>query len=136
MTALCPCCGYDLAQDEVIERDGIRLEPRGDVLVNGAPVRLTPSERIILSSLMKANGMAISGAALHERMDSRADGNVVEVMVRRVREKLGDACRIENIRGIGYRWVSTAGGSGRVLADGEALQVHAGADRIVSEVHQ
>jgi hypothetical protein len=78
-----------------------------EVRLNGHTVQLTPLEFGVLACLQRHEGRAVSRATLLDEVwgyDSDVGSNVVDVVVRRVREKLGDrASSLETIRGSGYR---------------------------------
>ena len=75
------------------------------VLVQGLPVRLTALEYGLLVYLALHAGRVISKAELTEHLydqDFDRDSNVIEVMIGRLRRKLGIEI-IETLRGLGYR---------------------------------
>ncbi len=80
------------------------------VFVNGAPQELTAYEYKLLEYLMLHPGQVISKTELTEHLyaqDYDRDSNVLEVFVRRLRQKLDpdDSLKpIETIRGQGYRF--------------------------------
>lgn len=104
---LCPHCGHDLTRDEPISRGDIVFDPRGEVQWRGAAVHLTVGQRIVLHSLLKANGRTVPRDALLERLDSQSeDGrNLLSVHLARLRSAL-PGVPIENVRGIGLRWAA------------------------------
>lgn len=75
------------------------------VLVHGLPVRLTALEYGLLAYLALHAGRVISKTELTEHLydqDFDRDSNVIEVMIGRLRRKLGIEI-IETLRGLGYR---------------------------------
>lgn len=75
------------------------------VLLDGAPVRLTGLEYRLLAYLALRSGQVVSKTELTEHLyaqDFDRDSNTLEVMVGRLRRKLGDGL-IETLRGQGYR---------------------------------
>ena len=75
------------------------------VLLDGAPVRLTGLEYRLLAYLALRAGQVVSKTELTEHIyaqDFDRDSNTLEVMVGRLRRKLGDGL-IETLRGQGYR---------------------------------
>lgn len=80
-----------------------------EVRLNGHTVRLTPLEFGVLRCLQEHEGRAVSRATLLEAVwgyESDVGSNVVDVVVRRLRGKLGDAsAAVETVRGTGYRLV-------------------------------
>ena len=74
------------------------------VSVDGAPVHLSPQEYRLLSYLMQHAGRVVSQLELTEQLyaqDFERDSNAVEVLVGRVRRKLG-VDLIQTRRGFGY----------------------------------
>lgn len=74
------------------------------VSVDGAPVHLSPQEYRLVSYLMQHAGRVISQLELTEQLyaqDFERDSNSVEVLVGRVRRKLGTDL-IQTRRGFGY----------------------------------
>ena len=77
----------------------------GKVSVNGSAVRLTSLEYRLLSYLMHHTGKVVSRSELTEHLydqDFDRDSNTIEVIVGRVRKKLGVEL-IHTVRGLGYR---------------------------------
>lgn len=77
------------------------------VSLDGTPVRLTALEFNLLAYLAHHPGQPISKTELTEHLyaqDFDRDSNTIEVIVGRLRRKLGES-RIETIRGQGYRLV-------------------------------
>jgi DNA-binding response OmpR family regulator len=88
------CCGVelDLARHRV-SRDGIRLS-------------LAPREFAVLETLLVAGDRVVTRSELLESCwDEMADpvSNVVDVVVARLRRKLGDPPIIHTVRGVGFR---------------------------------
>lgn len=74
------------------------------VSVDGTPIHLSPQEYRLVSYLMQHAGRVVSQLELTEQLyaqDFERDSNAVEVLVGRVRRKLG-ADLIETRRGFGY----------------------------------
>jgi DNA-binding response OmpR family regulator len=80
-----------------------------EVRINGVTVQLTPLEFGVLRCLQEHEGRAVSRATLLDAVwgyDSAVGSNVVDVVVRRLRHKLGPASAVvETVRGTGYRLV-------------------------------
>ncbi len=77
---------------------------RMSVSLDGAPVHLSPQEYRLVSYLMQHAGRVVSQLELTEQLyaqDFERDSNSVEVLVGRVRRKLGTAL-IQTRRGFGY----------------------------------
>ena len=89
----------------------VSLDPaRHQVTVAGTAVALTPKEFDLLQTLMESAGRVLSREHLLNRVWGYARADVIEsrtvdVHVRRLRAKLGDAgARIATIKTIGYRF--------------------------------
>lgn len=111
----------------VVRRKGMRSAARiveGDVALDGAaraasiagrPLALSVREYALLEHLLRNAGIALAREDIEERVWGNAfetSSNVLEVMVGRLRRKLGaHAGAIETVRGYGYRFR-------RVLVDG------------------
>lgn len=81
------------------------------VSVNGVPLALSPQEYRLLSYLMHHAGRVVSQLELTEHLyaqDFERDSNAIEVLVGRVRRKLG-VDLIETRRGFGYMVPEAAG---------------------------
>jgi two-component system OmpR family response regulator len=90
----------------IIQAGDVALDTRaGKVSVNGSAVRLTSLEYRLLSYLMHHTGKVVSRSELTEHLydqDFDRDSNTIEVIVGRVRKKLGVEL-IHTVRGLGYR---------------------------------
>jgi len=85
------------------------------VTVNGVPVALSPQEYRLLSYLMHHAGRVVSQLELTEHLyaqDFERDSNAIEVLVGRLRRKLGVEL-IETRRGFGYIIDAPAPADGR-----------------------
>lgn len=100
---LCPNCGIDLCAAERIEMGPLVYDPRGDVTWYGQRVRMARGQRTVLEALAREAPRVVSLSVLAERLDYDGDGNVVEVLLSRIRRALPGA-PIENVRGLGWRW--------------------------------
>jgi len=89
----------------LLEIGGLRLDTRRmQVSRDGAPVHLSPQEYRLVAYLMQHAGRVISQLELTEQLyaqDVERESNAVEVLVGRVRRKLGGDF-IETRRGFGY----------------------------------
>ena len=85
---------------------GLELDPAAHTVeLAGEPVELTAKEFALLEYFMRHPGQALRRGRLIEHVWDYAyqgDSNVVDVYVRRLRGKLGEAT-IETVRGVGYR---------------------------------
>ena len=90
-----------------IETGQVRLDPsRRTVHVAGDPVDLTATEFNLLEALMSAGGRVVGRSELLAQAWGQADytgSRTVDVHVAQLRGKLGPACPIETVRGVGYR---------------------------------
>jgi DNA-binding response OmpR family regulator len=76
------------------------------VTVGGRPVALTATEFNLLATLLGARGRVLGRAELLAQAWSQPDygsSRTVDVHVAQLRAKLGDACPVETVRGVGYR---------------------------------
>lgn len=109
LPTLCPHRGIDLRKDELVVAGGLMVDPRGDATLDGQPIHLTRSERVVLMTLVKARGRTISADALLERTGSEAHHRIADVWISRLRKKLAgfrpDRVFVETVTGLGYRWV-------------------------------
>ncbi len=89
----------------VIDIGDISLDTRQmRVARGGLPVQLSPQEFRLVSYLMHHSGRVVSQPELTEHLyfqDFELDSNAIEVLVRRVRQKLGSDA-ISTRRGFGY----------------------------------
>jgi two-component system, OmpR family, response regulator len=89
----------------VIKIAGVTLDERQmTISVHGAPIALSPLEYRLAAYLMVHRGRVISQQELSENIygqDDAHDSNAIEVLVGRVRKKLGTDL-IETRRGFGY----------------------------------
>jgi two-component system response regulator PhoP len=90
----------------------LSLDPsKGEVLLKGKPLELTAFEYKVLEYLVLHAGEVVSKGDLTEHIyadDADRDSNVIEVFIRRLRQKLdptGKAEPIETLRQRGYRLV-------------------------------
>jgi DNA-binding response OmpR family regulator len=81
----------------------------GTFELEGLPLRLTAFEWRVLSALMLRKEVVVDRADLIERVyegDADVDSNSIEVIIGRLRKKIGPAM-IETVRGRGYRVTAT-----------------------------
>ena len=83
------------------------------VTVKGRRVELTATEFKLLALLVQRNGHVQSRDRLLRDVweyESHIDTRTVDTHIRRLRDKLGPACKYLNtVRGVGYRFVSETG---------------------------
>lgn len=88
MTAHCPSCGYNLKAEKPVSVGPMFYDPRGEVRFHGQRVKLTPSEHVVLGTLVSEVGRFISADVLMNRLGTEAEGNVVDVHLCHIRRKL------------------------------------------------
>ncbi|MEZ5096287.1 MAG: response regulator transcription factor [Nocardioides sp.] len=91
----------------VLEHGPVRLDQdRRTVQVDGSPLALTPTEFNLLAELLAAAGRVVTRPSLLASAWGQADyagSRTVDVHVAQLRAKLGAACPITTVRGLGYR---------------------------------
>jgi DNA-binding response OmpR family regulator len=91
----------------VLDAGSVRLDPATRrVTVEDRPVALTLTEFNLLAALLRTRGRVLGRAELMAQAWGQADygaSRTVDVHVAQLRAKLGDACPIETVRGVGYR---------------------------------
>jgi DNA-binding response OmpR family regulator len=94
-------------RSQVLAAGDVRVDVDArEVTASGAPVQLTPTEFNLLVTLLAAHGRVVERSELMASAWGQADygtSRTVDVHVAQVRAKLGDACPIETVRGVGYR---------------------------------
>jgi two-component system phosphate regulon response regulator PhoB len=93
---------------EMLEHMGVKIDRvRHRVTFHDEPVELTPTEFRLLECLLKQPGRAFNR---HQLMNAAiGDGSIVlertiDVHIKTLRKKLGEADLIETVRGVGYRF--------------------------------
>jgi DNA-binding response OmpR family regulator len=98
-------------ETEVITHGDLRVDAgRREATVNGEEIQLAPKEFDLLWELLDHRGLVLTRDQLLERVwgyTFAGDTRTVDVHVRQVRRKLGDASPIVTVWGVGYK-VSTA----------------------------
>jgi DNA-binding response OmpR family regulator len=94
----------------VIEQGPLRVDAgRREVIVGSTEVQLAPKEFDLLWELLDHRGLVLTRDQLLERVwgyTFAGDTRTVDVHVRQLRRKLGEACPIVTVWGVGYK-VST-----------------------------
>jgi DNA-binding response OmpR family regulator len=94
-------------EDTVLELGELRIEVGGrEVFVDGERVALTPKEFDLLVTLIESRGIVLNREQLLERVwgfTFLGDSRTIDVHVRQLRRKLGDACPIQTVWGTGYK---------------------------------
>ncbi|MDE8653135.1 response regulator transcription factor [Novosphingobium album (ex Liu et al. 2023)] len=95
------------SRDTWIEEAGIRLDPIArEVECDGRALSLSKQEFRLLNLFMRRPGQVLSQGDIVEHLydlESHRDINAVEVLVSRLRRKIGTG-RIQTLRGLGYRF--------------------------------
>ncbi len=84
------------------------FETKGETIYfKGEALQLTPAEFEILSQLVHSQGIAISREQLINASTVMSDSSQksLDVIISKIRAKLGDPKRIQAVRGIGYKLV-------------------------------
>jgi DNA-binding response OmpR family regulator len=104
-------------ESAVIEHGSLRIDSgRREVTVGGEEVQLAPKEFDLLWELLDHRGIVLTRDQLLERVwgyTFAGDTRTVDVHVRQLRRKLGDASPIVTVWGVGYK-VSTEPRAARV----------------------
>jgi DNA-binding response OmpR family regulator len=94
-------------QQSVLEIGMVQVDVgRAEARVEGRPVELTTREFALLRYLAENRGLALSRRQLLDGAwgnDWYGDERTVDVHVRQLRKKLGDALPLDTVRGLGYR---------------------------------
>ncbi len=102
-----PSTGARADAPQTFELDRLRIEvgPR-EVSVDDEQVALTPKEFDLLVTLVENRGIVLTREQLLERVwgfTFLGDSRTIDVHVRQLRRKLGDACPIQTVWGTGYK---------------------------------
>ena len=93
--------------DNPVATGDLRLDPRSrQVTVSGRDIALTRMEFDLLAYLLARAGRVFSRTHLLEAVwgyPDSVDSRTVDVHVAQLRRKLGDACPIRTLRGVGYK---------------------------------
>jgi DNA-binding response OmpR family regulator len=95
------------AAPEVVQAGSVTVDcGRREVLIADAPVEFTTKEFDLLRFLAERPGLALSRQQILDGVwgyDWYGDARTVDVHIAQVRKKVGDACVITTVRGVGYR---------------------------------
>ena len=101
--------GGSAPDDTVIELGDLRIALGGrEVSATGVSVALTPKEFDLLVLLVQNRGIVLTREQLLEQVwgyTFLGDSRTIDVHIRQLRRKLGDACQIETVWGTGYKVV-------------------------------
>jgi DNA-binding response OmpR family regulator len=106
MMHMCPHCGINLIPDDMIESGPWRVTPC-EAWFGQDRLALTPGEAGTLYTIAAGRGRRIRAEAISNRIgNARETSNVAQVMVCRLRKKLGPCSPIRSERGRagGYWW--------------------------------
>ena len=99
--------GQERAGADVLVHGSLTLDCGArSATVDGRPVALTYTEFNLLEALLKTGGRVLGRTELLAQAWGQAEygpSRTVDVHVAQLRAKLGDACPIETVRGVGYR---------------------------------
>jgi DNA-binding response OmpR family regulator len=94
-------------ESEVLEHGSIRIDAgRREVMLAGEEIQLAPKEFDLLWELLDHRGLVLTRDQLLERVwgyTFAGDTRTVDVHVRQLRRKLGDASPIVTVWGVGYK---------------------------------
>ena len=103
----------------VLEHGDLRIDAgRREVTVAGEEVQLAPKEFDLLWDLLDHRGLVLTRDQLLERVwgyTFAGDTRTVDVHVRQLRRKLGEACPIVTVWGVGYKVSDGAQGRASLL---------------------
>jgi len=87
--------------------DSVEISVSGRaVTLDGTSIALTPKEFDLLTLLATHRGIVLSREELLEKVwgyTFLGDSRTIDVHIRQLRRKLGDACQIETVWGTGYK---------------------------------
>jgi len=95
-------------------KEGKNAEPQSDFAVKGDTVyykgnalQLTPAEFEILTQLVEKQGIALSREQLINASTTMSDSaqKSLDVIISKIRAKLGDSKMIQAVRGVGYKLI-------------------------------
>jgi DNA-binding response OmpR family regulator len=93
--------------EAVMEHGELKIDAgRREVTVSGEHVQLAPKEFDLLWELLDHRGLVLTRDQLLERVwgyTFAGDTRTVDVHVRQLRRKLGDACPVATVWGVGYK---------------------------------
>jgi len=96
--------------DQVLELGTVQIALGGrEVSVDGESISVTPKEFDLLVLLVENRGIVMTREQLLEQVwgyTFLGDSRTIDVHIRQLRRKLGDACQIETVWGTGYKVVT------------------------------
>ena len=101
-----------VAPAEIVQAGRVTIDGgRREIRIDEAPVDFTTKEFDLLRFLAERPGLALSRQQILDGVwgyDWFGDVRTVDVHIAQVRKKLGTACTITTVRGVGYRMDSTS----------------------------
>src|SRR3954469_12095713 len=95
------------AKRTALTHGALRIDAgRREVTLDGQPLQLAPKEFDLLYALMEHHGIVLTRDQLLERVwgyTFAGDTRTVDVHVRQLRRKIGDACPVVTVWGVGYK---------------------------------
>ena len=105
--AFCPGCGCNLVAEKPVRIGELTYEPNGFIWWGDLIVDVSAAQHLLLGSVVHAAGAVVRRTALAERIGNDSDGNVIEVLMYRLRKALraagAPANVIQTVVGRGYR---------------------------------
>ncbi len=95
-------------KDSTTSTTDSQYEIKGDTIYHHKqPLQLTPAEFDILSQLIKKQGITLSREQLINQSSVMSDSSTksLDVIISKIRSKLGDSKAIQAVRGVGYKLV-------------------------------
>lgn len=102
MTARCPHCAGDVAEDAAVQRRGWWLHP-GGAFRNGVQFQLTRTQTRVLYAIARADGQPVT----HEAIDGVPGPAALTAHVRAIRKVTGDHFPVEATNR-GFVWCAAA----------------------------
>ncbi|WP_129792581.1 helix-turn-helix domain-containing protein [Sphingosinicella sp. CPCC 101087] len=123
----CTHCGHNLEAERPTSIGPLAFDPLGMASWRGAPFHLTAGEHLLLGGLVQARGGLVRDSVLAERIGTESLGNVIQVLMTRLRRKFRDAgapaTLIQTVRHRGYRldvaMLEEAGDAGAMTISGD-----------------
>jgi DNA-binding response OmpR family regulator len=109
---VCPNCGLDLERFAPVLKGDLELQAH-EIRWKGKPVRLRPSGRMLVSAIVRADGVPVSRQALMEVLgceDAQNPENLISVQICHVRRAFSEIdptfAALESIHSTGMRWAA------------------------------
>lgn len=107
---MCPNCGIALSRYQGVEYGNITITPICEVKLENRIVNLTTNQRIMVDSMIRAEGRPLSRDTLLMVLDKEdMESRTVDIMIVRIRNQFKEAFpafnQIRCVRQVGYQWV-------------------------------